>query len=119
MGPSESRAIVREKKTVRAMVGVYCADHHPSATGLCTDCRSLLAYALERLDRCPYCEDKPTCKDCPVHCYRSEPREAIRVVMRYAGPRMLWRHPWLGIVHLWKERARRNPGRLPRRGMPQ
>ena len=25
-------------------------------------------------------------------------------VMRYAGPRMLWRHPLLAIRHLWIER---------------
>jgi len=36
-------------------------------------------------------------------------------VMRTAGPRMAWRHPWLSIVHLWKERFRRAPrrGRRP------
>jgi hypothetical protein len=108
------RAIVREKKTVQAMVEIYCADHHPSAAGLCADCRSLLAYAQDRLDRCPYGDDKPTCKECPVHCYRPEPREDVRAVMRYAGPRMLRRHPWLAIVHLWQERTRKNPGRPSR-----
>ena len=25
----------------------------------------------------------------------------MKVVMRYAGPRMLWRHPVLAIRHLW------------------
>jgi hypothetical protein len=28
-------------------------------------------------------------------------REKIRVVMRYAGPRMLFRHPWFAIQHLF------------------
>jgi len=27
-------------------------------------------------------------------------RERIRAVMRYAGPRMLWRHPLLALLHL-------------------
>jgi hypothetical protein len=111
LGPSLSRAIAREKKTVQTMLEIYCADHHAPADGLCPECRALLTYSHERLDRCPFCEGKPTCKDCPVHCYRPERREAIGVVMRYAGPRMLWRHPWLAIVHLWKEGARRDPGK--------
>jgi hypothetical protein len=28
----------------------------------------------------------------------------MKDVMRYAGPRMLWRHPLLAIRHLWIER---------------
>jgi hypothetical protein len=28
-------------------------------------------------------------------------REQVRAVMRYAGPRMLWRHPILALEHLW------------------
>jgi hypothetical protein len=115
LGPSQSGAIAREKRTVQAMVEIYCADHHPPDGVLCPECRELLEYAHERLDRCPYREDKPTCRDCPVHCYRPDAREAIRDVMRYAGPRMLRRHPWLAVVHLWRERVRQNPGRPPRR----
>ena len=114
-----SSAIRREKQTIQAMVGIYCRDHHAHAGGLCPDCRELLGYALERLDRCPYCDDKPTCKDCPVHCYRPDPREAIRVVMRYSGPRMVWRHPWLAAVHLWKERTRKDPGKPIMRKLPR
>jgi len=108
------RVIAREKKTVQAMVAIYCADRHASAGSLCPDCRALLTCSHERLDRCPYGEAKPACKECPVHCYRPDAREAIRTVMRYAGPRMLWRHPWLAIVHFWQEWTRRKPGRPPR-----
>jgi predicted amidophosphoribosyltransferase len=100
-----SPAIAREKKTVQAMLEIYCVDHHAQVGGLCPECRALLAYSHERLERCPYGDDKPTCRGCPVHCYRPEPREEMRVVMRYAGPRMFRRHPWLALVHLWKERA--------------
>jgi hypothetical protein len=103
------RSIAVEKKTVAAMVRLYCADHHEPARGaLCDECRWLLAYSHDRLDRCPYGGDKPSCKQCPVHCYLPDPREAMRQVMRYAGPKMLFRHPWLAVVHLWKDRARRS-----------
>ena len=67
---------------------------------LCPECQELLKYAFERLDKCPFQERKTTCAKCPVHCYRPELRERIRVVMRYAGPRMLFRYPILAIHHL-------------------
>ena len=77
-------------------------------TVLCAECQELLQYALERLDNCPFQEHKTTCENCPVHCYRPEMRERIRAVMRYAGPRMLFRHPLLALLHLW-DRARGAP----------
>jgi hypothetical protein len=27
-------------------------------------------------------------------------RETVRAVMRYAGPRMIWRHPVLALAHV-------------------
>jgi hypothetical protein len=98
------------------MVRIYCADHrHGAPEGcLCRTCQELLAYSHQRLDRCPYGDAKPTCKECPVHCYQPARREEMRVVMREAGPKMLWRHPWLAVVHLWKDHFRKAPGR-PRR----
>jgi hypothetical protein len=98
------------------MVRLYCADHHGLPGGrLCPACEDLLTYSHDRLDCCPYGDEKPSCKVCPVHCYRPEPRERMRQVMRYAGPKMLWRHPWLAIAHLWQEWRRPNPERPTRR----
>jgi len=93
------------------MVRLYCADRHGHAGGLCSSCDALLAYAHQRLDRCPYGEEKPACNQCPIHCYQPAKREAMREVMRTAGPRMLLRHPWLALVHLWKEHTRTPPPR--------
>ena len=90
----------REARTVEAMIRLYCRAHHGPADGPCAECRDLAAYARERLARCPSQEKKPTCAKCPVHCYRPDRREAIRAVMRYAGPRMLFRHPLLAVAHL-------------------
>ena len=107
--------IAREKETVEAMMRIYCAEHHStddtvvSRGSLCSSCQTLLAYSHQRLDRCPYGDAKPSCKVCPIHCYRPVEREAMRQVMRDAGPRMLWRHPWLAVVHLWKDRFRKAP----------
>jgi len=72
----------------------------------------LLQYAHTRLDRCRFGNNKPTCFNCAVHCYSREMGQRVREVMRYAGPRMLTRHPILAIGHLidgWRDRE--NPHR--------
>ncbi len=98
---STPKRIAREKRTVGAMVHIYCSAHHESRPGtLCTECAKLFDYATERLDLCRYGEDKPACNRCPVHCYAPEPRQKVREVMRFAGPRMTLRHPILAIGHL-------------------
>jgi hypothetical protein len=79
---------------------MYCRRHHRPRGRLCEDCADLEAYAGRRLDRCPFGAAKPTCADCPVHCYRGAERERMREVMRFAGPRMIWRHPVLALLHL-------------------
>jgi hypothetical protein len=89
----------REAKTVEAMIRIYCRDQHGRKGELCTECEELLEYARRRLDRCPFQENKTTCAKCPMHCYKPVMRERIRAVMRYAGPRMLRRHPLLTLFH--------------------
>lgn len=91
----------REAKTLTATIRLYCRGHHGSPrNALCPSCQQLLDYALLRLSRCPYQEAKPTCANCPIHCYGSTEREQIKAVMRYAGPRMLLHNPILTIMHL-------------------
>ena len=103
--PDLPRNIRRDLQTVAAMVHLYCEQTHASARGaLCEPCGALLAYAEARLAVCPFGEEKTTCRECPVHCYRPAERAEMKVVMREAGPRMLWRHPLLAIRHLWIER---------------
>lgn len=111
-----NRHLVREFRTISKMVGIYCRDHHGgSARALCRDCTEFLGYAERRLDKCPYGDDKPTCSNCPVHCYKSAQRELAREIMQYAGPRMMLRHPWLAIAHLIDgRREARHPCELTR-----
>jgi hypothetical protein len=35
-------------------------------------------------------------------------REQVRAIMRYAGPRMLLRHPVLALMHVWDGRHRKH-----------
>ena len=97
-GTSTGRRLAREWKTVGAMLHIYCREKHGGA--LCDGCQELKSYVRLRLDRCRFGEAKPTCAKCPVHCYQRERREQIKEVMRFAGPRMLWQHPWLSLWHL-------------------
>lgn len=92
--------ITRERKTIVAMISMYCRDLHDSQAALCPECQELSDYALGRLDRCPFQEGKTTCARCPVHCYKPDMRERVRTVMRYAGPRMLTRHPLMTVTHM-------------------
>ncbi len=94
----------REARTIHAMIRLYCRAHHPFTDGICSDCHELNAYALDRLRYCPYGLGKTTCQNCPVHCYNAAMKEQIRVVMRYAGPHMLLRHPYLTLRHFWDKR---------------
>ena len=98
--PSDHPRMKREKKTIEAMIHLYCRGQHGTEGELCFECGRLLDYAQVRLDRCPFQENKTTCTKCPVHCYRPVMRERVKAVMRYAGPRMLLRHPFLALLHL-------------------
>jgi hypothetical protein len=90
--------IKREKSTVETMMKIYCRGQHKS-TGLCHECRKLLDYSKDRIDRCPFKENKTTCANCRIHCYKPDMKEKIKNVMRYAGPRMSYQHPLLAFSH--------------------
>ncbi|MEN0615573.1 nitrous oxide-stimulated promoter family protein [Klebsiella indica] len=93
------KRIAREKKTISSMISLYrrlCQDASDDAEHY----RALNAYADKRLDKCVFGEEKPACRQCPVHCYQPARREEMKQIMRWAGPRMLWRHPILTFRHL-------------------
>ena len=99
------KRLAREWQTIAAMIRCYCRGHHATTTMLCLECQGLQDYAAVRLERCHFGSEKPTCVKCPVHCYQPARREQVRVVMRYAGPRMLWQHPILSLRH-WLDARR-------------
>jgi hypothetical protein len=102
----------RELKTIQAMLHLYCRRHaHRGGSPLCPRCAALFEYATRRLERCVFGDAKPTCANCLVHCYSADRREEVRVVMKWAGPRMTWRHPVLSFFHILA--GRRPAPRLP------
>jgi predicted amidophosphoribosyltransferase len=100
--------LAREWRTMVAMVRIFCRDKHQTSAGLCAECGQFLSYANARLERCHYGPEKPTCVKCPVHCYQRERREQVRVIMRHAGPRMMWEHPLMSLRH-WLDGFRKAP----------
>jgi predicted amidophosphoribosyltransferase len=81
----------KDRYVLEQFIGIYCRGKHRTKPDLlCPECADLLAYAAERLERCPR-QPKPSCKHCPTHCYRPAYRDRIREVMRYSGKRLLLR----------------------------
>lgn len=105
--------IKREKKTMDAMVHIYCKNHHSTSKGLCTECNEFLEYAKYRLSKCPFQESKTTCGKCPIHCYEPEKRAHAKKVMKYAGPRMILHHPRMAFQHLLD--GRKKPKKLQKK----
>ena len=91
----------RERRTVRLMIAVFCRGRHGTRGTLCATCGELLTYADKALEDCPY-PVKPACRDCKIHCYDAAHRQAIQEVMRYAGRRMLFRHPVAALLHFMR-----------------
>jgi hypothetical protein len=92
----------REKKPLEsagAELGVY-----GEAPVLCEECGSLLVYAEKRRAYCPQDKPdapKPFCSHCETHCYKSDMRELMRDVMRYAGPRAMFHgHAMDSVRHM-------------------
>ncbi|MEE1167441.1 MAG: nitrous oxide-stimulated promoter family protein [Alistipes sp.] len=91
--------IENEKAVVAKMIRLY----YRRKLGLrepSTEEMELLSYAERRLTHCKFGDQKPACKRCPIHCYRSDMRAKIREVMRWAGPRMIIYDPVAAIKHL-------------------
>jgi hypothetical protein len=110
---TEHPRITREKKTIEAMIHIYCKNKHKTEGELCPECAELFEYAKMRLDKCPFQENKSTCGKCLVHCYQPQMREKVKKIMRYAGPRMLLHHPILAIHHVFD--GRKKPEKLPKK----
>jgi hypothetical protein len=113
---TQHKHLARELKTITKMTEMYCSAHHGGTeAALCDECRDFVHYATVRLEKCPYGEDKPTCANCPIHCYKPARKAQSKAIMRFAGPRMLLRHPLMAIAHkLDGLRKARHPRELTR-----
>ncbi len=91
----------QEVKLIPKMIKIYCKGKHRTKRGcLCAECKDLQEYALFRLSKCPFKENKKFCSFCSIHCYKPEMREKIKDVMKYSGPKMTLTHPIFSISHV-------------------
>lgn len=104
--------IEREKITVEKMIRLYCKLNHEN--NLCGYCDEIIDYAMNRLDKCPYSNDKPACTNCPVHCYNKQMRDKIKEIMRFSGPKMMFHHPVLAVFHIYDNKIRNSNPKLPK-----
>lgn len=104
--------LLKEYKTIKAMIRIYCKAHHKSDELLCESCDQLLRYAHKRLMHCPFQHNKPTCGNCLIHCYKPDMKDKIIGVMRFSGPRMIYHHPLMALRHMLDNfRKPQNPGK--------
>ena len=97
------KRLEKEKKTIAIMIRIFCdANHRADRKLLCPECKELLDYAKERLNKCPFGENKSACSKCKIHCYKPDLRKHISEVMRFSGLKMVTKHPLLAIDHLLK-----------------
>jgi hypothetical protein len=87
-----------EKLIVKEMIEIYCKKKHKTKT-LCPFCNDLLNYSLLKIDNCPVIETKTFCSKCSIHCYNKNRSTQIKQVMRFSGPRIFFKHPFLVIKH--------------------
>ena len=99
------RPIQIEMQTIEAMVRIYCRYHH--GKDLCEECGTILTYCFARIEKCVFGHEKPACNSCNVHCYSPKMREKVKSIMRFSGPKMIYKHPYLAIVHLVKEKRKK------------
>ncbi|MEA4812685.1 MAG: nitrous oxide-stimulated promoter family protein [Anaerolineaceae bacterium] len=100
---ADARALIfeEEKNTLLTVIDFYCNRKHGTKGEICLECNALKAYATKQLDNCIFLLQKPTCAQCPLHCYSPERRQQIRKVMRYAAPRFYFLHPYKAFKHIW------------------
>lgn len=84
--PKTRKRREREKRTVSQMIALYCAANHKDEP-----------HEVRAVCGKPLCA---ACAELGAYCAKRTEREAIRAVMRFSGPRMLFAHPVAALRHL-------------------
>jgi len=108
---NKSELTKKELKDLRVLAqftSVYCKAHHDTERSplaadtqgvaelnvskypVCPECSDFLYYAIKRRLYCPL-DPKPTCKHCPVHCYKPDYRQKVKEIMRFSGKYLMLR----------------------------
>jgi hypothetical protein len=85
--PVEDR-IEDRKSYIDHAVRFYCTKKHGG--DLCSECKELLDYAMDRIDSCPNNLSGIRCKGCPTRCYSSKMSERMKDVLSFTAPHMFF-----------------------------
>jgi predicted amidophosphoribosyltransferase len=91
------KRIDRERHALTAQLHIYCRARHGAGQKLCSACADRQHYIAERMERCELRAAKPTCTTCAFRCYAPPQQVKLRAILRYAGPRLLRKHPLLAL----------------------
>lgn len=98
-----TKQIEKDLKVIGRFTEVWCIGHRHldrqpvSIPGgsvvlqLCPECAEFFAYALQKRQNCPLEAEKPSCKQCRIHCYAAEQRAKVKQIMAWSGRRMILR----------------------------
>lgn len=96
----------KDRATMEAIGQIYCRGNHDAALrgadAMCPECREAIERTLDRATACPHGHNH-NCEDCETHCQRGESQQQIKRIMRYAAPRMAFRHPLMTATYLRKK----------------
>lgn len=90
----------KEKLLVSKMIMIYCKGKHKTKGILCKECKQLNDYAMQRIEKCPFMENKTSCSCCKIYCYKPQMQEKIKKVMRFSGIRIIFHNPIMAISHI-------------------
>ncbi|MFR7871750.1 MAG: nitrous oxide-stimulated promoter family protein [Fenollaria timonensis] len=60
-------------------------------------CYELIMKAFRHTERCPHSFYKTFCHQCPTTCYKLTDLEQIEPIMKYAGRKIILKHPIMGL----------------------
>ena len=96
----------KDRRILEAIGRIYCKGNHAGrakdAAGMCPECRGVIEQTLARAEACPHGHEG-NCQDCATPCQRGEAQQRIKAIMRYAAPRMMFRHPLMALDYLRKK----------------
>lgn len=98
--------VEKDRRTLEAIGQIYCSGNHARVLkdegGMCVECREAIEQTLDRTRSCPHGHEL-NCEDCSTHCQRGDAQARIKAIMRYAAPRMAFRHPIMAVGYLRKK----------------
>ena len=97
--------VEKDIRILEKFIQVYCDTKHKDSEkitmnnlDLCEECLETLNYSIQRREICSL-DPKPTCKNCEIHCYKTDQRQKIKDIMRHSGMHMIKRGRLDWLIH--------------------